>query len=74
MLSYAGENRRVPARFKVYNIDSSYTIMRPKGVKFMEKKVEKKEDKRGSKRVGKKSVAVKDGYIPIKDYAVKKED
>ena len=31
MLSYAGENRRVPARFKVYNIDSSYTIIRAKG-------------------------------------------
>ena len=32
MLSYAGENKKVPARFRVYNIDKVYNIIRAKGV------------------------------------------
>ena len=32
MLSYAGENKKSPARFRVYNIDSVYNIIRAKGV------------------------------------------
>ena len=34
MLSYAGENKKVPARFRVYNIDKVYNIIRAKGVKM----------------------------------------
>lgn len=30
ILSYAGENRREPARYKVYDISHTYTVMRPK--------------------------------------------
>lgn len=46
MLSYAGENKKTPARFRVYTIDNSYNIMRPKGEKMQ-------------------------GYIPLKEYAIK---
>ena len=34
MLSYAGENKKNPARFRVYNIDSTYNIIRAKGGKM----------------------------------------
>jgi len=34
MLSYAGENKKVPARFRIYNIDKVYNITRAKGVKM----------------------------------------
>ncbi len=47
MLSYAGEKRANPARFKVYNIDSTYNILRAKGANMQ------------------------DGYIPLKEYAIR---
>ena len=33
MLSYAGEGRSTPARFKIYNIDKTYNIIRARGQK-----------------------------------------
>jgi len=34
MLSYAGQKKKNPARFRVYNIDSTYNIIRAKGEKM----------------------------------------
>ena len=43
MLSYAGENRKNPARFRVYNIDSTYNIIRAKGAKVQQEYIPLKE-------------------------------
>ncbi len=55
MLSYAGENRREPARYKVYDLRSTYNVMRPQLKNSAYKKS-------ASKSTSKKSVAKKSSY------------
>ncbi len=61
MLSYAGENRREPARYKVYDLRSTYNVMRPQLPASRKSTAKKSASKKSSykKAVVKKTVAKK---------------